>query len=103
LELQFGQIRGLPRQELFVDQARQLFLFGVQVQILVDALHNRGLKTGGLVNFIQKIVKLAVNWVRKTNCRGRLARSGMLAGSLPPLANVLTIQELQNRKRAHQN
>jgi hypothetical protein len=31
LELQFGQIRGLARQELFVDQALQLFLFGVQV------------------------------------------------------------------------
>jgi len=37
--------------------------------------------------------------VRKTNCRGRLARSGMVAGSLPQLANVLTIQELQNCER----
>jgi hypothetical protein len=35
------------------------------------------------------------NWlsmgVRKTNCRGRLARSGMMAASLPQLANALTI------------
>src|SRR5947209_20198180 len=37
--------------------------------------------------------------VRKTNCRGRLAKSGMTVGSLPQLANVLTIQELQNCKR----
>src|ERR1700740_409694 len=37
--------------------------------------------------------------VRKTNCRGRLARSGTIAGSLPQLANMLTIQELQTWKR----
>src|SRR6266699_7163733 len=37
--------------------------------------------------------------VRKTNCRGRLAKSGMTVGSLPQLANVLTIQEVQNCKR----
>jgi len=33
LKLQFGQIRGLSGQELFVGQALQLFLFGMQVQI----------------------------------------------------------------------
>jgi hypothetical protein len=32
-----------------------------KVQILVDALHNGGLKAGDLVNFVQKIVELAVN------------------------------------------
>src|SRR4029077_10145678 len=37
--------------------------------------------------------------VRKTNCRGRLARSGTVAGSLPQLANTLTIGELQNREQ----
>src|SRR5271166_6433676 len=37
--------------------------------------------------------------VRKTNCRGRLTRSGTIAGSLPQLANMLTIQELQTWKR----
>src|SRR5208337_3565655 len=37
--------------------------------------------------------------VRKTNCRGRLTTSGTIAGSLPQLANMLTIQELQTRKR----
>jgi hypothetical protein len=46
LELQFGQIRGLARQELFVDEAQQLFLFGVQVWILVDALHERAAMRG---------------------------------------------------------
>src|SRR5271169_1121518 len=38
--------------------------------------------------------------VRKTNCRGRLTRSGTIAGSLPQLANMLTIQELQTCKRS---
>src|SRR5271165_4489431 len=33
--------------------------------------------------------------VRKTNCRGRLARSGTIAGSFWHLANVLTIRVLQ--------
>ena len=33
LKLQLGQIRRLARQELCVDKAQQLFLFGVQVQI----------------------------------------------------------------------
>jgi hypothetical protein len=61
LKLQLGQIRRLARQELCVDQAQQLFPFGVQVQILVDALHDGGLKAGDLVNFVQKIVQLAVN------------------------------------------
>ena len=61
LKLQFGQITGLAGKELCVDQAQQLFLFGVQVQILVDALHNGGLKAGDLVNFVQKIVQLAVS------------------------------------------
>src|ERR1700730_4883221 len=56
LKLQFGQIRGLASQKLFVGQALQLFLFGVQVQILVDALHDGGFKDGDLVNFVQKIV-----------------------------------------------
>src|SRR4029077_11804223 len=46
LKLQLGQIRRLARQELCVDQAQQLFPFGVQVQILVDALHDGGLKAG---------------------------------------------------------
>ena len=61
LKLQFGQIRRLARQELRVEQAQQLFLFGVQIQVLVDALHDGGLKAGDLVNFAQKIVQLAVN------------------------------------------
>src|SRR5271167_3249824 len=56
LKLQFGQIRGLSSQKLCVGQALQLFLFGVQVQILVDALHDGGFKDGDLVNFVQKIV-----------------------------------------------
>src|SRR5271166_6981414 len=33
--------------------------------------------------------------VRKTNCRGRLARSGTVAGSFWHLANALTIRVLQ--------
>src|SRR5207249_5918163 len=37
--------------------------------------------------------------VRKTNCRGRLARSGTIARSLPQLAKMLTIQDLQNCER----
>jgi hypothetical protein len=37
--------------------------------------------------------------VRNTNCRGRLARSGTVAGSLWQLANMLTTQELQTWKR----
>ena len=61
LQLQFGQIRGLAGQELCVDQPLQLFLFGVQVEILVDALHNGGLQAGDLMNFVEKIVQLAVN------------------------------------------
>src|SRR6201995_1231723 len=73
LKLQFGQIRGLGRQELCVEQAQQLFLFGVQVQILLDALHDGGLQADDLVYFIEKIVQLAVDGVKKTNCRGRLA------------------------------
>jgi hypothetical protein len=60
LQLQFGQIRGLAGQELCIDQALQLFLFGVQIQILVDALHDRGLQASDLVNFVEKIVQLAV-------------------------------------------
>src|SRR6266481_689640 len=44
-------------------------------------------------------MRKSFNWlsmgVKKTNCRGRLARSGTVAGSLPQLANMLTIQELQ--------
>ena len=61
MKLQLGQIRRLAGQELCIDQAQQLFLFGVQVQILVDALNDGGLKAGDLVNFVQKIVQLAVN------------------------------------------
>ena len=61
LKLQLGQIRRLARQELCVDKAQQLFLFRVQVQILVDPLHDGGLKAGELVYFAQKIVRLAVN------------------------------------------
>ena len=61
LDLQFGQIRSLARQELFVDESKQLFLFGVQVQIFIDALHNGGLHARDLVNFVQKIVQLAVD------------------------------------------
>ena len=61
LQLQFGQIRGLAGQELCVGQAQQLFLFGVQVEILVNALHNGGLQAGDLVNFVEKIVQLAVD------------------------------------------
>jgi hypothetical protein len=60
LKLQFGQIRGLAGQELCVDQSQQLFLFGVQVKILVDALHNGGIQASDLVNFVEKIVQLAV-------------------------------------------
>ena len=99
LDLQFGQIRGLVRQKLFVGQPLQLLLFGVQVQILVDAFHNRGLKAGHLVNSFRKSLSWLIVGVRKTDCRGRLTRSGMVAGSLPQLAKGLTIQELQNCKR----
>src|SRR3979411_698531 len=60
-KLQFGQIRGLAGQELCIDQAQQLFLFGVQVEIFVDALHDGGLKADDLVNFVQKIVQFAVD------------------------------------------
>src|SRR5271165_426738 len=52
LKLQFGQIRGLAGQELCVGQAQQLFLFGVQVQIQIDALHDGGLRVSDLVNFV---------------------------------------------------
>ena len=38
LNLQFRQIRGLARQELCVDQAQQLFLFGVQIRIEIFGL-----------------------------------------------------------------
>ena len=62
LDLQSGQIRSLARQELFVDESKQLFLFGVQVQIFIDALHNGGLHARDLVNLVQKIVQLAVDW-----------------------------------------
>src|SRR6516162_7557202 len=58
LKLQFGQIRGLARQELCVGKTQQLFLFGMQVQIFIDALHNGGLQAGDLVNFVQKIVSI---------------------------------------------
>ena len=34
LKLQFRQIRRLASQELCVDEAQKLFLFGVQIQIL---------------------------------------------------------------------
>jgi hypothetical protein len=34
----------------------------VQVEILVDALHDGGLQAGDLVNFVQKIVQLACRW-----------------------------------------
>jgi hypothetical protein len=51
------------------------------------------------VNFVQKIVQLAVDGVRNTNCRGRLAKSGTVAGSLSQLANMLTIRESQNWKK----
>jgi len=61
LQLQFGQIRGLAGQELCIGQAQQLFLFGVQVEIFVDALHDGGLKADDLVNFVQKIVQFAVD------------------------------------------
>src|ERR1700757_4145033 len=51
----------------------------------------------------QLFLRKSFNWlsmgVRKTNCRGRLARSGTVAGSLPQLANTLTIRELQNREQ----
>jgi hypothetical protein len=60
LKLQFGQIRGLAGQELCIGKAQPLFLFGVQVEILVDALHDGGLQAGDLVNFVEKIVQLAV-------------------------------------------
>jgi hypothetical protein len=53
--------KGLARQKLCVGQAQQLFLFGVQVQILIDAFHDGGLQAGDLVNFVQKIVQLAVD------------------------------------------
>ena len=65
LKLQFGQIKGLARQELCVGQPQQLFLFGVQIQIFVDALHNGGLQADNLVNFVQKIVQLAVDRSQK--------------------------------------
>src|ERR1700730_8547483 len=60
LQLQFGQIRGLAGQELCIGQALQLLLFGVQVEIFVNALHNGGLQAGDLVNFVEKIVQLAI-------------------------------------------
>jgi hypothetical protein len=37
----------------------------VQVQIFIDALHNGGLQAGDLVNFVQKIVQLAVDRSQK--------------------------------------
>ena len=37
------------------------FSFGVQVEILVDALHDGGLEACDLANFVQKIVQLAVD------------------------------------------
>jgi len=33
----------------------------MQVEIFVDALHDRGFQEGDLVNFVQKIVQLAVD------------------------------------------
>jgi hypothetical protein len=52
LKLQLGQIRSLTGQKLGISQPQQLFLFRVQVQILIDSLHNRGLQTGDLMNFV---------------------------------------------------
>ena len=44
-------------------------------------------------------MRKSYNWllrgVRNTNCRGRLARSGTVAGSFWQLANILTIRVLQ--------
>jgi len=65
LNLQFRQIRGLARQELCIDQAQQLFPLGVQIQILDDALHDRGLPASDLVNFVKKIVQSAVDGGQK--------------------------------------
>jgi len=39
--------------------------FGVQIQILVDAIHDRGLQASNLVNFVKKIVQLAVDGGQK--------------------------------------
>ena len=58
---QLGQIRSLTGQNWASASRSSFFFFGVQVQIFIDVLHNRGLQTGDLVDFVQKIVKLAVN------------------------------------------
>jgi hypothetical protein len=60
LQLRFGQIRGLARNSASA-RPQQLFLFGMQVEIFVDALRNRGFQEGGFVNFVQKIIQLAVD------------------------------------------
>src|SRR4029077_5685861 len=61
LKLQLGQIRSLTGQKLGISQPQQLFLFGVQIQIFIDVLHNRGFQTGDLVDFVQKVVQLSIN------------------------------------------
>jgi hypothetical protein len=60
LQLQFGQIRGLFLEELRVSQAQQLFLFGVKVEIFVDAFDDGGLEASDLMNLVEKIVQWAV-------------------------------------------
>jgi hypothetical protein len=68
----------------------------MKVEIFVDALNDRGFQNGDPVNFTQKSFNWLLMGVRRTNCRGRLPRSGTMSESLPQLANMLTILELQN-------
>lgn len=61
LQLQLGQIGGLPVEEARVGQAQQLLLFCVQLQILINTLDDGRLEEGDLMNLVQKIVQLAVD------------------------------------------
>src|SRR6266581_2041646 len=61
LQLQLGQIKSLTGKELGIGQAQQLFSLGVEIEILVDALHDRGLGAGDSMNFLEKIVQSAVH------------------------------------------
>jgi hypothetical protein len=42
----------LTGQKLGISQPQQLFLFAMQVEIFIDALHNPGLQTGELLSAI---------------------------------------------------
>ncbi len=57
LQLQFRQVRRLAIQKLRIGQAQQLFLLGVEIEILVNAFDDGGLKESDLMNFVEKIVQ----------------------------------------------